>query len=102
MLWCRMHVRGLPGSHVLLRIPPGGSSAPPADADLQFAANLACYFSKARQSTKADVIVARAEQLRKPKGAKPGQVLVGREEGNVVGRAQEGEAVAAATAAGPG
>lgn len=55
-LW--MHVRGLPGSHVLLRIEPG--QAAPGEGDVGAAAALAAWFSKARASGKADVIVTRA------------------------------------------
>eukprot|EP00775_Hariotina_reticulata_P013451 gene13451-13577_t len=78
-----LHVRGLPGSHTVIKVPPGQD---PSQDDLQFAADLAAYFSKAREAGKVDVIVARAENLKKFKGAKPGQVLVTKEEGNVVGR----------------
>jgi predicted ribosome quality control (RQC) complex YloA/Tae2 family protein len=96
-----MHVRGVPGSHVVLRATGGGggaalsssSSSPPSslapevsEACVQFAADLAVFYSKARQSGKADVVVCRAGQLKKPKGARPGQVLVGSELGNAVGR----------------
>lgn len=87
-LW--MHVRGIPGSHTLLRLPPGVQEA--AQEDKQYAANLAAYFSKAREAGKVDVIVARGDQLKKLKGGKPGQVLVSKEEGNLVGRPQESEA----------
>jgi hypothetical protein len=55
-LW--MHVRGLPGSHTLLRVEPGGGA--PGDDDVACAAALAAWFSKARGSGKADVIVTRA------------------------------------------
>ncbi|KAF8058048.1 rqcH [Scenedesmus sp. PABB004] len=87
-LW--MHVRGLPGSHTVIRREPGQGE--PGRDDLQFAADLAAWFSKARVAGKADVIVARAEALKKFKGAKPGQVLVTREEGNVVARPAESAA----------
>lgn len=74
-LW--MHVRGIPGSHCVLRLPNKG--AEPSHEDVQFAANLAAYFSKARDSTKVDVLVTRAEHVKKLKGGKPGQVLVTKE-----------------------
>lgn len=88
-----MHVRGLPGSHTVLKLPAGRE---PDAADLQFAADLAAYFSKGRDAGKVDVIVARAEHLKKPRGAKPGQVLVSKEEGNVVGRPSSSVAAVAA------
>lgn len=78
-----LHARGLPGSHTVLRLPPGKQ---PEDGDVQFAANLAAWFSKARDSSKVDVIVTRVACLKKLKGGKPGQVLVTKEEGGVLAR----------------
>lgn len=86
-----MHVRGLPGSHTVIRLDHGQE---PAQEDLQFAADLAAWFSKARDAGKADVIVARAEHLKKFKGAKPGQVLVTKEDGNVVAKPSQSAAAA--------
>lgn len=68
-----MHARGVPGSHLIMRA-AGGKT--PSDADVQFAANLSAFFSKARSSPRWDVTMCSAGDLRKPKGAKPGQVLV--------------------------
>ncbi|EFJ52975.1 hypothetical protein VOLCADRAFT_78603 [Volvox carteri f. nagariensis] len=98
-LW--FHVRGMPGSHTLLRV-PRGSPQPPAEVDVQFAANLAAFFSKARDSLKADVIVTRGAWVRKPRGAKPGAVVVSKELRNVVGRPGDSVAAAAAAAGGVG
>lgn len=81
-LW--FHVRGMPGSHTLLRLPQ--RLAQPSDDDLQFAANLAAFFSRARDSLKVDVIVSKGAWVRKPRGAKPGAVMVTKELRNVVGR----------------
>ena len=82
-LW--MHVRGSPGSHAVLRLAKG--AAAPQDEDVQFAADLAAYFSKAKESTKVDVIVTHAEHVKKFKGGKPGQVIVVKESwGGVMGR----------------
>lgn len=55
---------------------PGGAGRGPeiGDQDVQYAADLAAYFSKGRNDLKCDVIVAKAGVLKKPKGAKPGQV----------------------------
>lgn len=68
-----MHARGVPGSHLIVRVPSGTE---PTQADLQFAANLSVYFSKARTAPRWDVTVCTGKDLKKPKGAKPGQVLV--------------------------
>jgi hypothetical protein len=88
-----MHVRGMPGSHTVIRVEAGRD---PGQEDLQFAADLAAWFSKAREAGKADVIVARAEHLKKFKGAKPGQVLVTKEENNIVARPDNSAAAQAA------
>lgn len=46
----RFHVHGIPGSHTLLRLQAGQE---PSEEDVQFAANLAAYFSRARGSTQS-------------------------------------------------
>ncbi|WP_017651541.1 Rqc2 family fibronectin-binding protein [Fortiea contorta] len=66
-LW--FHAQEIPGSHVLLRLEPG---AVPEAADLQFAANLATYYSRARQSDQVPVVYTQPKHVYKPKGAKPG------------------------------
>jgi hypothetical protein len=96
-----MHVRGLPGSHTVIKV-AAAVGQEPGQEDLQFAANLAAWFSKGRDAGKVDVIVARAEALKKFKGAKPGQVLVSKEEGNIVARPAESVAAAAAAGGGSG
>jgi predicted ribosome quality control (RQC) complex YloA/Tae2 family protein len=69
-LW--FHTQEIPGSHVLLRLTPGTV----ADAaDLQFAANLAAYYSRARQSEQVSVIYTEPKHVYKPKGAKPGMTV---------------------------
>jgi len=71
-----MHARGVPGSHLVIRVPAGSAAD---DKDIQYAANLSVYFSKARESGKCDVTVTDARNIKKFKGAKPGQVLVSEE-----------------------
>lgn len=66
-LW--FHTQEIPGSHVLLRLEAGAV----VDAvDLQFTADLAAYYSRARQSDQVPVIYTEPKQVFKPKGAKPG------------------------------
>ena len=67
------HLDASPGSHVVLRT--GGRSDPPSESVLE-ACELAVHFSKARNATSADVLVAPIKNVRKPKGAKPGLVFV--------------------------
>ncbi|NJN04516.1 MAG: fibronectin-binding domain-containing protein, partial [Leptolyngbyaceae cyanobacterium RM1_1_2] len=69
-LW--FHTQEIPGSHVLLRLDPG---AAPDEADLQYTANLAAYFSRARQADQVPVIYTAPKNVYKPKGAKPGMVI---------------------------
>ncbi|MBE9034864.1 Rqc2 family fibronectin-binding protein [aff. Roholtiella sp. LEGE 12411] len=63
------HAQEIPGSHVLLRLEPG---TVPEEADLQFIANLAAYYSRARQSDQVPVVYTQPKHVYKPKGAKPG------------------------------
>jgi predicted ribosome quality control (RQC) complex YloA/Tae2 family protein len=69
------HLEGYPGSHVILRTE--GKSVPPAESVLD-ACELAVHFSKLKEARHADVHVAPAKNIRKPKGAKPGLVYVTR------------------------
>jgi predicted ribosome quality control (RQC) complex YloA/Tae2 family protein len=72
-----MHARGFPGAHVLIKSSQSASAV--HDEDLEFAANLAAYYSKGSNLSKVDVIMADKKDISKPKGAKPGQVLVRKE-----------------------
>jgi predicted ribosome quality control (RQC) complex YloA/Tae2 family protein len=67
------HTADAPGSHVVLRCPKG---AEPNPEDVLDAAHLALHFSPLRDARKADIHVARCKDVRKPKGAKPGLVLL--------------------------
>ncbi|MEC4818836.1 MAG: NFACT family protein, partial [Scytonema sp. PMC 1069.18] len=66
-LW--FHAQEIPGSHVLLRLEPGSV---PEEADLQYTANLAAYYSRGRQSDQVPVVYTQPKYVYKPKGAKPG------------------------------
>ncbi|MEB3338897.1 MAG: NFACT RNA binding domain-containing protein [Leptolyngbyaceae bacterium] len=74
-LW--FHTQEIPGSHVLLRLVPGSV---PDTADLQFAADFAAYYSRARQGEQAPVIYTQPKHVYKPKGAKPGMVIYKQEQ----------------------
>jgi len=67
------HLEGSPGSHVILRTE--GRPDPPPDALLE-AAELAVHFSRHRNASQADVHVVPVKNVSKPRGAKPGLVLV--------------------------
>lgn len=73
-----LHARGVPGSHAVLRLPRRNDTPP--KAVLEAAARIAAYFSKARSSNLAPVIVTPRKYVRKSKGAAPGLVMVEREE----------------------
>lgn len=66
-LW--LHTQEIPGSHVLLRLQPGVA---PDESDLQFAADLAAFHSRARQSDQVPVVYTQPKFVFKPRGAKPG------------------------------
>ena len=68
-----LHARSVPGSHVVLRWTEEG--APPA-RDLEEAAVLAAFYSKARTSGTVAVDWTRRKYVRKPRGAPPGRVTL--------------------------
>jgi predicted ribosome quality control (RQC) complex YloA/Tae2 family protein len=70
------HVRGVPGSHVILRGPPGEQ---PDRATLKRAAAIAAYHSKAKNAGSVRVSCTRARYVTKPRGAKPGTVQIRKE-----------------------
>jgi predicted ribosome quality control (RQC) complex YloA/Tae2 family protein len=67
------HVRGMPGSHVILQGPPG---ADPDRETLQRAAAIAAYHSKARTAGVVAVSGTRVRDVNKPRGAKAGTVHI--------------------------
>jgi predicted ribosome quality control (RQC) complex YloA/Tae2 family protein len=67
-----LHGQEIAGSHILLRLEPGSV---PDEADLQFAADFAAYFSQARLSDRVPVVYTKPKYVYKPKGAKPGMVI---------------------------
>jgi predicted ribosome quality control (RQC) complex YloA/Tae2 family protein len=67
------HVKGMPGAHVLL---PERGKEPASVEEMEFAAALAVHFSKAQGGSKVEVMVADVADLRRPKHAHPGQVIV--------------------------
>ncbi|PZV00664.1 MAG: hypothetical protein DCF32_17240, partial [Leptolyngbya sp.] len=69
-LW--FHTQEIPGSHVLLRL---GAGDVPSDRDLAYVADLAAYFSRARQADQVPVIYTQPRHVYKPKGARPGMVI---------------------------
>ncbi|PYV44138.1 MAG: hypothetical protein DMG06_07740 [Acidobacteria bacterium] len=66
------HVAGYGGSHVVLRNPE--KLAMPPRQSLLEAAQLAAYFSQARNAPKVEVHYTQRKFVSKPKGAKPGLV----------------------------
>ena len=69
-LW--FHSQEIPGSHALLRLPAGSV---PDEADLQGVADLAAYYSQARESDRVPVVYTATKHVYKPKGAKPGMAI---------------------------
>ena len=73
-LW--FHVRGMPGSHVILRHP---ENEKPDTALIKQAAAIAAWHSKARNAGTVPVCYTEAKHVGKPRGAKPGSVTAKRE-----------------------
>ncbi|HXY53986.1 MAG TPA: NFACT family protein [Nitrospirota bacterium] len=70
-LW--LHAEGMPGSHVLIRNP--GRTDIPEDVFMK-AASLAAFYSKGRKAAKVPITYAHARFVKKPRGAKPGLVVL--------------------------
>jgi len=70
------HVAGQPGSHVILRVPPGEQ---PSREVLKQAAAVAAWHSKARAGGVVAVSGCLARNVSKPRGARPGTVSIRRE-----------------------
>ena len=67
------HVRGMPGSHVVLRVP--GADEPDRET-VRRAAAIAAYHSKARECGTVPVSCTRARDVSKPRGAPRGTVQI--------------------------
>lgn len=65
-----LHTKNIPGSHVIIK-----ASDKPTNRDLEEAAILAAYYSKAQDSTKVPVDYTEVKNVKKPSGAKPGMVI---------------------------
>ncbi len=74
-LW--LHARGIPGSHVVVRLEKGKD--PPLET-LKEAATLALLYSDLKKSGKGEVIFTRRKWVKKAKGQAPGAVIVTREQ----------------------
>jgi predicted ribosome quality control (RQC) complex YloA/Tae2 family protein len=70
-LW--FHAHGHAGAHVLLKVQP---QQPVPQQTLVEAASIAAYYSKAKTSAAVEVIYTQARNVRKFRGARPGQVQV--------------------------
>jgi len=70
------HLRGAPGSHVVLFVRDG---VEPDKATIKAAAAIAAYHSKQRGGGTVAVTGTRARFVSKPRGAKPGSVSIRRE-----------------------
>lgn len=78
-----MHARGFAGAHAIVCV---RDAREPEEQDLQFAADLTAFFSKARNETRAPVIVADIQHIKRPKRAALGQVMVSKERAVLYGR----------------
>ncbi|WP_352400244.1 NFACT RNA binding domain-containing protein [Anaerotignum sp.] len=69
-LW--FHTKDIPGSHVIIKTNGAGTAS---DIAIEEAANLAAYFSKAKNSSTVPVDYTLRKNVKKPNGAKPGMVI---------------------------
>ena len=68
------HAKGAPGAHVVLK--SSHSDIVLNDEDLSYAASLAAGYSKVRNDSKVEVMLAEAKSVHKPKGSRAGLVNV--------------------------
>ncbi len=73
------HVRGVEGAHTILR-PSMQKGQRPRRDDIETAASIAAYFSKARTQHRVPVSYTQRKYLKKAKRGKPGTVILMREE----------------------
>jgi predicted ribosome quality control (RQC) complex YloA/Tae2 family protein len=66
-----MHVKNIPGSHVIIKSKNGVVS----DAAILEAALLSAYYSKAKSSSSVPVDFTEKKNVKKPAGSKPGMVI---------------------------
>jgi predicted ribosome quality control (RQC) complex YloA/Tae2 family protein len=71
-----LHAAGSPGAHVVVRNPRKLGVLP--DNALRIAAEIAAFYSGAKESGKVEVHVTQRKNVRKRKGAPPGEVLLKR------------------------
>jgi predicted ribosome quality control (RQC) complex YloA/Tae2 family protein len=79
-LW--FHAQQCPGSHVVMKFP--NKSFEPSRLEIEEAAAVAAYFSKARKNSLVPVIYTHRRYVRKPRKAGPGLVTVEREKSVMV------------------
>lgn len=85
-LW--FHVAGSPGAHCLLLLSPGQAASPDA---LQYAADVAAFYSKASGSSNVPVTYALPKYVKRVSGGGPGMVSILRQEGVIWGRPSQGK-----------
>ena len=66
-----LHTKDIPGSHVILK----SAGTEPSETDLKSAAEIAAWYSKARDSEGVPVDYVPVRYVKKPSGARPGYVI---------------------------
>ena len=69
------HTKNIHGSHVIIKL---GLDKDVPENTLRQAAELAAYYSKARESSQVPVDYTLVKNVKKPNGAKPGMVIYDR------------------------
>jgi len=81
------HVQGSPGAHCLLALEPGQEVN---ESTIQYAADIAAFYSKARGSTNVPVMYCNPKNLKRMKGAAPGMVSILQQLGVTYGNPDRG------------
>ena len=86
------HARGVPGAHVLLKLPSGRTAG---DGDMQFCADLAAFYSRERGATKTAVSYCDPKFIKRAPGGRLGAVMM-TQESVWTGRPADGQAASVA------
>lgn len=86
-LW--FHVQGAAGAHCLLQLQPGEQAS---SASIQYAADVASFFSKAKGSGQVPCVYCSPKHLRRITGGGVGMVSILQQEGVVYGNPDRGKA----------
>lgn len=80
--------QGFPGSHCLLQLEPGAAAS---EESLQYAADVAAFYSQGRGSTQVPVTYCSPKYIKRITGGSPGSVSILQQQGVVYASPERGK-----------